>query len=186
MCLVYYLFCILALIEDIGLDRIQGCKNQPGSNKPSIFISLINTSIVSLLYQLSIYLTWCVCICKIQASAPESIYCKGNTWAVQWARRGLLSSPASAKRPWTFVLWRGHWDFDSLSLGHKGRKCSSIPSPQIIPVSCELEKHVYFLFYSDLPWEKNPKPTVPSPPHGVQWYHNYIAHYFFNWLSAHS
>lgn len=56
LCLFYYLFYILVLIEDIGLDRIQSCKNQPGSNKTNIFISLINTSIVSFLYQLGSYL----------------------------------------------------------------------------------------------------------------------------------
>lgn len=96
------------------------------------------------------------------------------------------------QRPWTFILQRGHWDFDSLSLAHKGRKCSSVPSPQIIPASCELEKHVYFIFYLNLPWggrkkkkntaQKDNK-TVPPPPHGVWWYHNYITEYFFNRLS---
>lgn len=79
------------------------------------------------------------------------------------------------QRPWTFILQRGHWDFDSLSLAHKGRKCSSVPSPQIIPASCELEKHVYFIFYLNLPWGGRKKKKTQHKKTTKQYHHHHMV-----------
>lgn len=178
--LFYYLFYNLALIKDRGLDRIQAAKNQPESNKTNIFISLINTSIVLCCTNLAVVLHGIYAKCLILRASTV------NATHEHFSEQGGVCYQALLlQRGHDPSFCRGGTEILTAYIWHT--KGGSVPIPQIIPVSCELEKHVYFLIYSNLPWGKK-TPTIQQyhHRHTVWWYQNYIVIYFFSWFSTHS